>query len=216
VTDENPMRGDLWNDERIELLKRLWAEGATANLIAAQLGGISRSAVLGKIFRLRLGASTGPPPSASPHDSGAKPPRAARTATSGAAPAPVTLPKSLARRRCGGKRGDSSERASAPAHTRRKSLLELTNDSCRWPHGRPGTPTFFFCGALGADLEHGMPYCERHARRAYLMHESAPENTERTAASAAKLRTMSAAKGFRVHLVMLARPRVNSNKREAG
>ena len=62
----NPMRGDLWNDERIELLKRLWAEGATADLIAAQLGGISRSAVLGKIFRLRLGAAAAAPPSASP------------------------------------------------------------------------------------------------------------------------------------------------------
>ena len=33
------MRGNaLWTDERIVLLKELWAEGATANLIAAQLG----------------------------------------------------------------------------------------------------------------------------------------------------------------------------------
>jgi GcrA cell cycle regulator len=184
------MRGDLWNDERIELLKRLWAEGATASLIAAQLGGISRSAVLGKIFRLRLGACTDPPPSASPHDSGAKPPRAARTATSGATSAPVTLPKSLARRRRGGKRGDSSERAGAPAHTRGKTLLELTNDSCRWPHGRPGTPTFFYCGAAGADLEHGAPYCARHARRAYLTHEVIVEKAKLTAAPPGNLRPL--------------------------
>ena len=185
------MRGDLWNDERIELLKRLWAEGATANLIAAQLGGISRSAVLGKIFRLRLGAAAAAPPSASPHDLGAKPPRAARTATCGATHAPVTLPKSLARRCGGGKRDGSLQSSRSPQSTRGKSLLELTNDCCRWPHGRPGTPTFFFCGALGADLEHGMPYCARHARRAYLAHERVAESAKPTAVSAGKLRPIS-------------------------
>jgi len=49
-----------------------------------------------------------------------------------------------------------------------KTLFELTNDSCRWPHGQPGTKAFHFCGAPGADLEGGRPYCERHARRAYV------------------------------------------------
>ena len=34
-----PMRGNaLWTEERIVLLKELWADGATANVIAAQLG----------------------------------------------------------------------------------------------------------------------------------------------------------------------------------
>ena len=53
---------------------------------------------------------------------------------------------------------------------RGKRLFELTNDSCRWPHGQPGTKAFHFCGAPGADLEGGRPYCERHARRAYVGH----------------------------------------------
>jgi hypothetical protein len=48
-----------------------------------------------------------------------------------------------------------------------KSLLELTNITCRWPHGRPGTDRFFFCGAPEADLERGIPYCARHMQRAY-------------------------------------------------
>ncbi|HEX4407368.1 MAG TPA: GcrA family cell cycle regulator [Xanthobacteraceae bacterium] len=50
------MRGAAWNDSKIVLLKRLWAQGETANAIGKRLGGLSRAAVLGKIHRLRLGA----------------------------------------------------------------------------------------------------------------------------------------------------------------
>ena len=122
---------------------------------------------------------------------GAKPPRAARTATCGATHAPVTLPKSLARRCGGGKRDGSLQSSRSPQSTRGKSLLELTNDCCRWPHGRPGTPTFFFCGALGGDLEHGMPYCARHARRAYLAHEPSCRKRKTDRISASGLRPIS-------------------------
>jgi hypothetical protein len=48
------MRGNVWTDDGITLLRKLWAEGATANAIGQRLGGFSRSAVLGKVFRLRL------------------------------------------------------------------------------------------------------------------------------------------------------------------
>ena len=43
-----------WTDERVELLKKLWAEGLSASQIAAQLGGVSRNAVIGKVHRLKL------------------------------------------------------------------------------------------------------------------------------------------------------------------
>ena len=43
-----------WTDERVERLKRLWAEGLSASQIAAQLGGVSRNAVIGKVHRLNL------------------------------------------------------------------------------------------------------------------------------------------------------------------
>ena len=37
-----------WNDERVELLSRLWLEGRSASQIAAELGhGITRNAVIG-------------------------------------------------------------------------------------------------------------------------------------------------------------------------
>jgi GcrA cell cycle regulator len=43
-----------WTDERVELLRKLWAEGLSASQIAAQLGGVSRNAVIGKVHRLKL------------------------------------------------------------------------------------------------------------------------------------------------------------------
>jgi GcrA cell cycle regulator len=48
------MRGNVWTDDGITLLRKLWAEGATAAVIGRRLGGFSRSAVLGQVFRLRL------------------------------------------------------------------------------------------------------------------------------------------------------------------
>ena len=43
-----------WTDERIDRLKTMWAEGATASQIADELGGVSRNAVIGKAHRLGL------------------------------------------------------------------------------------------------------------------------------------------------------------------
>jgi GcrA cell cycle regulator len=43
-----------WTDARIAQLARLWAEGQSASRIAEALGGVSRSAVLGKLLRLNL------------------------------------------------------------------------------------------------------------------------------------------------------------------
>jgi GcrA cell cycle regulator len=148
------MHADFWSNERIATLKRLWADGKTASAIAKKLGGISRSAVLGKIFRLRLGAAAKPGKSrqkAKANSATQKPRR----------PPPKDRPT---RRRS----GQQETEAQAPVSTH-KSLLELTNHNCRWPQGRPGTKSFFFCGAPGADLENGLPYCAQHMRRAYVV-----------------------------------------------
>lgn len=145
------MRGGSWSAERIDLLKRLWSEGQSAGAIGERLGGMSRSAVLGKVFRLRLHANS--PGSLAPAKRQAADIRGEDAAT-------------LNRRR----RSPLRKQQAQPPPIRRtqhKSLLELTNNTCRWPHGRPGTDRFFFCGAPEADLEHGIPYCARHMRRAY-------------------------------------------------
>jgi GcrA cell cycle regulator len=140
---ERAMRG-IWTRERIALLKRLWTDGKTATAIAAQLR-MSKSAVLGKVFRLRL--------------------RPAANATTAAARRDKAI---LGRRHKSRSPNKHRAKPAAPAMTSGKTLFELANDSCRWPHGQPGTKTFHFCGAPGADLEGGRPYCERHMRRAYV------------------------------------------------
>jgi GcrA cell cycle regulator len=126
------MHSELWTDERTNLLKSLWVDGKTAEVIAECLGDVSRSAVLGKIFRMRR---------------------------SSAAAIPILQRQDaiLARRRV----------RPRPYKPRGKTLLQLTNTSCRWPFGSPGTPNFHFCGASGADVERSIPYCARHMRRAY-------------------------------------------------
>jgi GcrA cell cycle regulator len=148
------MKG-IWTRERIDLLKRLWAEGKTATAIAASLDGISRAAVLGKIFRLRLGAAGNTAAEAGHHQ--------------------VQDSETLLGRRRG---RPLVQRSEAPDG---KSLLELDNESCRWPYGRPGTKAFHYCGVTGADLENGRPYCEHHMRRAYRAPQRKPQRQQQSA-----------------------------------
>ena len=55
-----------WTDERVELLKKLWADGLSASQIAAELGGITRNAVIGKVHRLGLSGRAKSPSSTAP------------------------------------------------------------------------------------------------------------------------------------------------------
>ena len=49
-----------WTEERIDRLKKMWQDGATASQIADELGGVSRNAVIGKAHRLGLEARPSP------------------------------------------------------------------------------------------------------------------------------------------------------------
>jgi len=51
-----------WTDERVELLKKMWAEGSSASQIAKELGSVTRNAVIGKVHRLGLASRTGTEP----------------------------------------------------------------------------------------------------------------------------------------------------------
>lgn len=46
----------------------------------------------------------------------------------------------------------------------RKTLFELTAETCRFPVGQPGEGSFFFCGAPPA---RGLPYCAPHSDRCF-------------------------------------------------
>ena len=74
--------GPGWNDARVDLLRKLWADGLSASQIADKLGDVSRNAVIGKVHRLELAAGE-------PHRANLAGPRRAAT------PSAVS--------RCGGK-----------------------------------------------------------------------------------------------------------------
>ncbi len=80
-----------WTDERVETLKRMWAEGQSASQIAKELGGVTRNAVIGKVHRLGLSnrsEDNAAAPEAAPAAPEAKAPPAAA-----AAPKPAAEPK---------------------------------------------------------------------------------------------------------------------------
>ena len=146
-----------WTDERVELLKKLWADGLSASQIAGELGGITRNAVIGKVHRLGLSGRAKSPSSSAPR---ARKPRSHMLRVSRA---------SL--------RGNTAlalayEMEPEPVEQydnvipigQRRTLLELTENTCRWPIGDPASSEFFFCG--GPPIT-GLPYCAHHSRIAY-------------------------------------------------
>jgi len=90
-----------WTEERIERLKKMWHDGATASQIADELGGVSRNAVIGKAHRLGLEQRPSPVKPGEEKEAKAKP---------AAAPAPST-PKPAA------KSDSPAPRAASPAAT---------------------------------------------------------------------------------------------------
>ena len=144
-----------WTDERVELLKKLWADGLSASQIAAELGGITRNAVIGKVHRLGLSGRAKSPSSTSPR------PRKARSSGMMRVSRPTM-------------RGNTAlayeyelepepELIDIPLE-QRKTLLQLTEKTCRWPVGDPGSSEFYFCGG---DSVNDLPYCSYHSRIAY-------------------------------------------------
>jgi GcrA cell cycle regulator len=89
-----------WTDERIERLKKMWHDGATASQIADELGGVSRNAVIGKAHR--LGLEQRPSPVKPGEEKEAKKPSAAAApapkaaAPKAEAPAPAPAPAAAA------------------------------------------------------------------------------------------------------------------------
>ena len=81
-----------WTDERVETLKKMWAEGQSASQIAKELGGVTRNAVIGKVHRLGLsnragaGPVAGGPASAAPVAAPAAAPASPRPAAPDRAP----------------------------------------------------------------------------------------------------------------------------------
>jgi GcrA cell cycle regulator len=154
-----------WNDERVELLKKLWADGLSASQIAGELGGVTRNAVIGKVHRLGLSGRAKTTSTSTPRVRKPAAPRPAPqrmvtvSATRGAtALASVTVAQPMAYVDM-----RPVEEVVIPM-SRRVQIMELREAMCKWPIGDPTHADFVFCGA---DCDFGRPYCTYHATVAY-------------------------------------------------
>lgn len=133
-----------WNDERVEALKKLWADGLSASQIAGRLGGVTRNAVIGKVHRLGLAgrATTSRMKSHRPRVRSQAARRLMKARPQVAAGNQAFRNLYL---------GDSepyvppAEEIVIPMHER-KYIQTLTETCCRWPIGDPQQPDFHFCG----------------------------------------------------------------------
>ncbi|QYZ70422.1 GcrA family cell cycle regulator [Neotabrizicola shimadae] len=85
-----------WTDERVETLKRMWAEGQSASQIAKELGGVTRNAVIGKVHRLGLSNRVGGKDEEEAEAPAARPEPAPQPAPVAAAPRPEPAPEPVA------------------------------------------------------------------------------------------------------------------------
>ena len=149
-----------WTDERVETLKKLWGDGLSASQIANELGSVTRNAVIGKVHRLGLSGRAKSPSSSAPrqrkprthsHIMRVRPQMRGNTALAYQHDLEVEAEPEMVE--------------NIIPMGQRCTLLELSEDKCRWPIGDPGSTEFFFCGGKPTE---GAPYCSLHcARLAY-------------------------------------------------
>jgi GcrA cell cycle regulator len=135
-----------WSDDRVKQLKRLWQEGLSASQVARALGGVSRSAVIGKVHRLGLAAR-----GSSSQPTRQRTPRSLRPQLAKSAPTIALVEV------------DPLPLADGTFATMRT----IDKHMCRWPIGNPISLQFHFCGRPN---KANSPYCEAHAVRAHQPH----------------------------------------------
>ena len=149
----------MWTDEAIEVLRRLALEGRSASVIAQALGAASRSAVIGKAYRIgvklngdgRAGAR------------GEKP-AGERSSAPIVTGDPRVVPGSRPRVR-EKRKAIRSLLEREVGEMRRVRFEEIREFACRWPLGEPGSGgEVAYCGLESAK---GRSYCPGHCRIAY-------------------------------------------------
>lgn len=162
-----------WTEERIELLKKLWLEGLSGGLIAKQLHGPSRNAVIGKAHRLGLGGRGGT--SNLPREPSMRAQRVRKNGNPLGTIRFERLAKKVKERTRITEQGkvmtvfetqplpERVEDFAIPVE-QRKTFRELETGMCKWPVGDPQEPDFFFCGGVAKE---GEPYCSGHCAVAF-------------------------------------------------
>jgi GcrA cell cycle regulator len=143
-----------WTDERLELLKNRFEAGLSCRQIAAAIG-VSRNAVIGKLSRLNLTRD----------NNGEERPARKNAAKERRAKAAPRQQYQMLVALYGEPQDVIDEPIQEPIHDgHRCSLLELSEERCRWPINTPGTDDFCFCGNMPIK---SLPYCAGHSRLAY-------------------------------------------------
>lgn len=154
-----------WNEDRINLLRRM-AEGGNSAKTIANILGCTRSSVVGKAFRMgvKLTRNQGKDRRISavrPVDVYRKPGGKTQNDYN------PFHHNSLRNKTKNLPLPEVTSKVEVPLE-RRRTLLTLGNDECRWPYGDVASPdTFYFCGAVIGDRAGSFPcYCEEHSREA--------------------------------------------------
>ncbi|MBN9256903.1 MULTISPECIES: GcrA family cell cycle regulator [unclassified Mesorhizobium] len=161
-----------WTDERVELLRKLWSEGLSASQIAAQLGGVSRNAVIGKVHRLKLsgrGRATAAPARQKKAVQGTTVQKSVSRAATAARHVTTSIGATALQAQFDAEPEvrhyirPVAENVVVPI-SRHLMLVELTERTCKWPNGDPLSEDFHFCGNDAAETG---PYCKYHSRIAF-------------------------------------------------
>ncbi len=155
------MASNLWPVERTDRLVLLWKQGFSAAEIARDIGeGLSRNAVIGRVYRLGLSKDDQAP---------SEELRVARKERHRDSLRRVrgVSKKKPAKPRFSGVKVLIHEAVSVldseiPLEQRR-TLLTRADHECGWPVGDPQKPDFFYCGAPRLER---YPYCASHCQRA--------------------------------------------------
>lgn len=153
-----------WSEETIARLRELWAEGHSTAEIGRRMG-ISKNAVVGKAHRLNLTAR--PSPIRRDGETAAPRPATPRRVVGPTLP-PLSAPP-LAGPSAPEPRLSAAPVRAAPEPVRaavvRPVPVRSRTQTCCWPLGEPGTPSFRFCDC---EAMPGKPYCAEHAALAYV------------------------------------------------
>ena len=146
-----------WTELDKATIKGMWEAGDSASLIADRLR-TTRNAIIGLVFRNKW---------VSPNQHGIRP---AKPAGKVKRVVPYNVMKRVSRA--------SSPTPQPPMEAdpepsiddlaipieQRRTMMQLTARTCRWPVGDTKSPDFFYCGA---EPQEGESYCGPHCRRAF-------------------------------------------------
>jgi len=150
-----------WTDEKVESLRKLWSEGLSASQIANKIGDVTRNAVIGKVHRLGLEGR------AKPHSGksvtvGQLDANVISVSYSGNLALKVTSEDSFSHNK--DDIINNKENQLYVAQGEKVTILNLTENTCKWPIGDPTDEDFHFCGHTPSK---DAPYCEDHTKVAY-------------------------------------------------